>query len=112
MLDSEDIDLVSKRFDSATDSPHKTVFKDFSDPSNKPVDPQIKTEYANYKTLVERTIDVFGSESKASRWLSMPSIDLGGKIPLQVAQSVSYSASEIERIFEPIFIQIEHGIYS
>jgi len=98
--------------EAAAGSLPKTEFKDFSDPSNRPVDPRIKAEYANYQALVERTIDVFGSEVKASRWLSMPSVDLGGKIPLQVAQSVSYSASEIERIFEPIFVQIEHGIYS
>ena len=91
--------------------PFGTSFQDFSDPSNRPPDTLVKMQYANYQALVERAVDVFGSELKASRWLSLPSVDLGGKIPLQVAQSVSYAADELERIFEPIFVHMEHGIF-
>jgi uncharacterized protein (DUF2384 family) len=71
-----------------------------------------RKSYDNYRRLVERTVDVFGDELIASRWLSMPSSDFGGKVPIQVAQSVDYDASELDRIFEPIFVHMEHGIYS
>ena len=71
-----------------------------------------RSQYSNYRQLVERTIDVFGDERKASLWLSTPSSDLQGKVPMQVAQSVGYARTELDRIFEPIFLGIEHGIYS
>ncbi len=71
-----------------------------------------RAEYRNYRSLVERAVDVFGDELKASLWLSSPSADLDGLIPMQVAQRVKYSAEEIERIFEPVFLRIEHGIYT
>ena len=71
-----------------------------------------RAEYISYRNLVERTIDVFGDAVKASLWLSTPSPDLQGKVPMQVAQSVKYSQAELEKIFEPIFLRIEHGIYS
>ena len=65
----------------------------------------------NYRELVSRTVEVFGDESKASRWLSIPSTDLDGRTPLDVAQSVDYDESQLQRVFEPIFTRIEHGIY-
>ena len=71
-----------------------------------------KAEYRSYRHLVERTISVFGDERKASLWLSTPSQEMQGKVPMQVAQSVGYSRAELENIFEPIFLRIEHGIYS
>jgi uncharacterized protein (DUF2384 family) len=70
-----------------------------------------ESEYRNYKRLVDRAVEVFGDDLVASRWLSMPCVDLSGKVPLQVAQTVHYDATEMEAIFEPIFIRIEHGIY-
>ncbi len=80
--------------------------------SAKELDLAQRLEYSSYRQLVERTIDVFGDELKASLWLSKPSPDLEGKVPLQIAESVQYAADELDRIFEPIFTRIEHGIYS
>ena len=71
-----------------------------------------EAEFKSYRDLIDRALEVFGDELKASRWLSMPSVDLDGKVPLQVAQSVHYAASELQRIFEPVFVRIEHGIYT
>ena len=71
-----------------------------------------RTEYRNHRLLIERTIEVFGDDIKAALWLSTPSADLDGKVPMQVAQEVHYSAAELDKIFEPIFIRIEHGIYT
>ncbi len=65
----------------------------------------------SYRALVARTIDVFGDQIKASLWLSSPSPDFGGKAPLQIAQMVDYSPAEIDRLFEPVFVRIEEGIY-
>jgi len=61
---------------------------------------------AHYQTLVARTVDVFGDEIKASRWLSLPNPDFGGQTPLQVAQKKGYDLQTIE----PILIRIEHGV--
>jgi uncharacterized protein (DUF2384 family) len=63
-------------------------------------------EMAHYRELVARTVDVFGDEIKASRWLSMPNRDLNGQTPLQVAQKSGYELQAIE----PILIRIEHGV--
>lgn len=70
------------------------------------------TEYKNYQALVERAIEVFGDDLKAALWLSTPSSDLQNKVPLQIAQSVHYAADELRGIFEPVFLRIEHGIYT
>lgn len=67
--------------------------------------------YDDYCALVGRTIDVFGDETKASRWLSSPNKDLNGKAPLQIAREHLFNPAEIQRIFEPIFVRIEHGVY-
>jgi uncharacterized protein (DUF2384 family) len=61
---------------------------------------------ANYERLVARTVEVFGDEVKASRWLSLPNPDLNGQTPLQIAQQQGYSGS----LLEPILVRIEHGI--
>lgn len=66
----------------------------------------------NYSEFVHRTVEVFGDELKASRWLSLPSSDLNGRIPLEVAQSLQFDPSELSLVFEPLFTQIEHGVYS
>jgi uncharacterized protein (DUF2384 family) len=60
----------------------------------------------NYQTLVQRVVDAFGDELKASRWLSLPNDDLGGESPLQVFQRDHYSTLHLE----PILVRIEHGI--
>jgi uncharacterized protein (DUF2384 family) len=67
---------------------------------------------ADYRSFVARAVDVFGDEIKASLWLSTPSADLQGKIPLQIAQELHFATADVETIFEPIFVRIEHGIYS
>jgi uncharacterized protein (DUF2384 family) len=70
-----------------------------------------KDRLRDYRALVERTVDVFGSEIKASLWLSTPSPDFGGKAPIQAAEEVEFSPGAIEDIFEPVFVRIEEGIY-
>jgi hypothetical protein len=63
-------------------------------------------ELANYQRLVARTVDVFGDELKASRWLSLPSPDFDGAAPLQYAQGHAYDPQALE----PVLTRIEHGI--
>ncbi len=75
------------------------------------VESSTEKKYSNYRALVDRAIDVFGSELKASRWLSMPSVDLNGKVPLEIAFSCEYDKAKMAKFFEPIFVRIEHGIY-
>lgn len=70
-----------------------------------------RSEYLAYRSLVERAVDVFGDEIKASLWLSRPSPDLEGKSPLQEAQRLHYAPADMDRLFEPIFVRIEEGIY-
>jgi uncharacterized protein (DUF2384 family) len=59
-----------------------------------------------YRMLVARAVDAFGDEVKASRWLSLPSLDFNGQTPLQVAQNSGYDL----KVIEPILIRIEHGV--
>lgn len=61
---------------------------------------------AHYQTLVARTVDAFGDEIKASRWLSLPSRDFDGQTPLEAAQKSGYALQSIE----PVLIRIEHGV--
>ena len=75
----------------------------------RPPAPSVRLQ--NYRELVSRAVEVFGDELKASTWLSRPSTDLNGRTPLDVAQSVDYDESRLQRAFEPIFTRIEHGIY-
>jgi uncharacterized protein (DUF2384 family) len=71
-----------------------------------PVENEAVLRMANYQALVARATDVFGDAVKASRWLSLPNADLGGKVPLRVAQENGYDLAP----FESIFARIEHGI--
>jgi len=63
-------------------------------------------EIVRYRALVSRTVDAFGDEIKASRWLSMPNRDLGGQTPLQAVQGSGYDM----QVLEPILTRIEHGV--
>jgi uncharacterized protein (DUF2384 family) len=74
---------------------------------------ELRPAYQNrvYECLVDRAIDVFGDESTAARWLSMPSVDLEGKSPTQVAQECDYDKAAIDLKIMPILGKIEHGIY-
>jgi uncharacterized protein (DUF2384 family) len=65
-------------------------------------------ELTNYRNLVDRVVDVFGDEVKASQWLSIPNPELNGETPLQAAQRNGYNT----QVLEPILTRIEHGIYS
>jgi len=67
---------------------------------------QVAVRMASYRELVARATDVFGDAVRASRWLSLPNVDLGGKVPLQLAQENGYDAA----LFESIWTRIEHGI--
>jgi len=80
--------------------------------TRKIADSDLRKQYENYKALVDRANEVFGDDLTAARWLSMPSIDLENKVPLQLAQSFNYDANQMYDVFEPIFLRIEHGIYS
>jgi uncharacterized protein (DUF2384 family) len=73
--------------------------------SSVSVDPA--ADLARYQQLVERAVEVFGDEVKASFWLSLPTPDFKGKTPLQVAQENGYDLKALE----PAFTRIEHGIY-
>ena len=64
-------------------------------------------EMMRYRALIARTVDAFGDEIKASRWLSLPNRELDGQIPIQVAEKDGYSLRSIE----PLLIRIEHGVY-
>ena len=63
-------------------------------------------EMMRYQALVSRTVDAFGDEIKASRWLSLPNRDLSGQTPLQAVQSSGYDL----HVLEPILTRIEHGV--
>jgi uncharacterized protein (DUF2384 family) len=65
-------------------------------------------ELTNYRELVDRVVEAFGDEIKASRWLSLPNSELNGETPLQAVQRSDYDAE----VLEPILTRIEHGIYS
>jgi uncharacterized protein (DUF2384 family) len=65
-----------------------------------------ETEMSNYRNLVARTVEVFGDEIKASEWLSRPNSDLGGEVPIHIAQRAAYDSE----VLEPIFTRIEHGV--
>lgn len=77
-----------------------------SEPEDKLLADQAFALLTNYQKLVARTVDVFGDEIKASRWLSLPNPELNGETPLQTAQRHGYSSVALE----PIFTRIEHGI--
>lgn len=63
-------------------------------------------DIARYQALVSRTVDAFGDEIKASRWLSLPNRDLGGQTPLQVAQANGYDM----QMLDAILTRMEHGV--
>jgi uncharacterized protein (DUF2384 family) len=72
----------------------------------KPIAAEAMHEIVRYRALVSRTVDAFGDEIKASRWLSMPNRDLGGQTPLQAVQGSGYDM----QVLEPILTRIEHGV--
>jgi uncharacterized protein (DUF2384 family) len=83
-----------------------------SKPRVKPSAPQVHSAdaaraLASYRALVARTVEAFGDEIKASKWLSLPNKDLKGMTPLQLVEASGYSIESLE----PILTRIEHGIY-
>lgn len=71
-----------------------------------PDSPEAEQEMVRYQALVARTVDAFGDEIKASRWLSLPNRDLSGQTPLQAAQANGYDM----QVLEPILTRMEHGV--
>lgn len=55
--------------------------------------------------LVQRAIDVFGTEARAKDWLRHPQFGLGGLVPLEVADTEP-GAREVEELLG----RIEHGV--
>jgi len=72
---------------------------------------QSRQQLAGYRSLVARTVEVFGNEIKASRWLSLPCPDFDGRTPIRVASEVDFDPVRVSDLFEPIFVRIEEGIY-
>ena len=68
--------------------------------------------YAGYKQLVNRAEEVFGDAVRSSLWLSTPSADFDGDIPLRIAEGHSFDEGFLSDVFEPVFLRIEHGIYT
>lgn len=66
-----------------------------------------RRDFKNYQQLVQRAVDVFGSELKASTWLSTPQNDLNGEVPLELARRQHYEPA----VFDEFFGRVEHGIY-
>lgn len=62
--------------------------------------------FANYERLITRVSDAFGSEVRASWWLSTPNAELNGESPLQAAMKDGYDL----RTLEPMLVRIEHGV--
>jgi uncharacterized protein (DUF2384 family) len=69
---------------------------------------KMANKMSNYKKLIDRVVDAFGDEIKASVWLSIPNADLNGETPLQMVSKNDYSVD----LLEPILTRIEHGIYT
>jgi uncharacterized protein (DUF2384 family) len=65
----------------------------------------VEARYAEYKELVSRAVEVFGSDVEATRWLSSASADFGNRTPLQVLAQQG-PAFPLE-----ILGRIEHGVY-
>ena len=67
------------------------------------------TAFHGYQQLVNRAVDVFGDEFKATRWLSTRLKQLDGLSPLEWAQRSGFAdLSQIELVLS----QLEHGVYA
>ena len=63
--------------------------------------------YLNYNTVIDRAVAVFGSELKATHWLSRPNPDFAGRSPLEALTASFFNPAEILDILG----KIEHGVY-
>jgi uncharacterized protein (DUF2384 family) len=68
---------------------------------------EIEQQYLIYNTVVERAVDVFGSELKATRWLSRQNPDFDGKSPLEALVDSGFDPTPILNTLG----KIEHGVY-
>ncbi len=68
---------------------------------------EAEQRYLAYKTVVERAVDVFGNELKATRWLSRSSSDFDEKSPLEALADSSFDSTPILNVLG----KIEHGVY-
>jgi putative toxin-antitoxin system antitoxin component (TIGR02293 family) len=64
-------------------------------------------QFSAYNKVVNRAVDVFGSELKATHWLSRQNPDFDGKSPLEVLTDSGFNPTPILDTLG----KIEHGIY-
>lgn len=76
-------------------------------PAAANVQSEAERQYSIYDTVVGRAVAVFGSELKATRWLSRQNPDFGGKSPLEALVSSGFDPTII---FDTLG-KIEHGVY-
>jgi putative toxin-antitoxin system antitoxin component (TIGR02293 family) len=74
---------------------------------NANTESEAEQQYLAYNTVVGRAVDVFGSELKATRWLSRPSQDFDGKSPLDALVDADFDPTPILDTLG----KIEHGVY-
>ena len=74
---------------------------------NASTDNEAEQQYLAYKTVVERAVDVFGNELKATHWLSRSSLDFGERSPLEALVDSGFDPTPILDVLG----KIEHGVY-
>ncbi len=68
-------------------------------------DPAIDARYAEYKQLVARAVEVFGSDVEATRWLSHANPDFANRTPLQ-----AFLEEGADSVLD-VLGKIEHGVF-
>ena len=66
---------------------------------------RIDSRYAEYRQLIARAVEVFGTEIDATRWLSTQSADFAGRSPLQdlIQEGPDHALDVLGKI--------EHGVF-
>lgn len=62
---------------------------------------------ARYASLLKHATDVFGDEKSAGEWLRTEQVGLGGKVPLDLAQTTQ-GFQEVDKLLT----RIDHGVYA
>ena len=74
---------------------------------NANTESEAEQRYLAYKTVVERAVDVFGNELKATPWLSRQSPDFDGRSPVEALVDSDFNPTAILYTLG----RIEHGVY-
>ncbi len=74
---------------------------------NANTESEAEQQYSAYNIVVNRAVDVFGSESKATHWLSRQNPDFDGKSPLDALVASGFDPNPILDTLG----KIEHGVY-